>query len=141
LHKTEKSDFETSLKGARKSGAGIRGNVCQRDRNMEKIPKKIMYNPAKARQSTPRLLNTPIMSLQSPPPRMTVSVRNEASGSPMRNRNRTSLPTLPPRLRPKARQITTIRKAKAAKLGETYPCKTRAIIHTTAVTITNISQV
>jgi hypothetical protein len=99
-----------------------------------------MYNPANAMQSTANPLKIPIISLQSPPPRITESVRSDANGIPMRKRNRTSLPTLPPRLRPKARQITTIRKAKAAKLGEIYPCKTRAIIHTTAVNITNISQ-
>ena len=100
-----------------------------------------MYNPAKAMQSTANLLKIPIISPQFPPPSITESVRREARGSPMRKRRRTSLPTFPPRLRPKARQMTIIRRAKAAKFMEMYPCATRATIHKTAVNITNMSQV
>ncbi len=114
---------------------------CHRGRKAENNPETIMYNPTRATPSTANSLKIPIMSPQSPPPSIIENVRREARGRPMRKRSRTSLPTLPPRLRPKARHMTMATRAKAAKFREMYPCAVRVIIHKAADNITNISQV
>jgi hypothetical protein len=55
------------------------------------------------------------ISLKLPPERMTTNVANEAMGSPIRNKKRTVLPTLPPKPLPNAKITGVKNNARTAR--------------------------